>query len=378
LFASFIVTFREGLEAALVVGIIYAYLAKINKLYLSRYLFAGAFGGIAASLGLAFVFEMVNSEFKGATEAIFEGFFGIVAASVLTYMIFWMAKNSKMIRGEIQEKIDLSISKKKVIGIMMLSFAVVFREGVETVLFLGNLAATAPLNTLIGALIGLITVSLISFLMFRKIYSFNVSKFFKYTSIIMIIFAAGLVGKATFMLQAGGLLPGTIAAWDTGRFVSDGSIVGSLLGALIGYTAKPTILQVIFYFSYLSVIFYLWFDKSTINNSLPYGEPFLPIGSKYNERLLYRIIRMPFTTNAIRIMMFFVFILLLAVAIFHLNVGPFNNEGSIKLGKFVNTEDGNNLFNFVLWIVWLPLLSCLHSRAFFWDDSGVEICVRLD
>ncbi len=357
MFASFIVTFREGLEAALVIGIIYAYLAKINKLYLSRYLFAGAFGGVIASLGLAFILRAVDSEFKGAEAAIFEGFFGIAAAAVLTYMIFWMAKNSKMIKGEIQEKIDLSISKKKVIGIMLLSFAVVFREGVETVLFLGNLAVTAPVNTLIGALIGLITVSLISFLMFRRIYSFNVSKFFKYTSIIMIIFAAGLVGKATFVLQAGGLLPGTIAAWDTSRFVSDGGIMGSLLGALIGYAAKPTILQVIFYFSYLSVVFYLWLDKSAINDRLPYGEPFLPIGSKYNERLLYRIIRMPFTTNAIRIMMFFVFVLLLAVAIFHLNVGPFNNEGPIKLGKFVNTEDGNNLFNFLLWIVWLPLLT---------------------
>jgi len=357
LFASFIITFREGLEAALVIGIIYTYLVKINKSYLVRYLFAGTFGGLIASFGLAFIFEMVNSEFKGTTEAIFEGFFGIVAASVLTYMVFWMAKNSKMIKGEIQEKIELSISRNKMIGLMVLSFVVVFREGVETVLFLGNLAVNAPIDTLIGALIGLIAVVLISFLMFRGIYSFNISKFFKYTSIIMMIFAAGLVGKATFMLQAGGLLPGTIAAWDTSRIISDGSILGSLLGALIGYTAKPTILQVIFYFTYLSVVFYLWLEKSVINNRLPYGEPFLPIGSKYNERLLYRIIRIPFSTTAIRIMTLFIFILLLAVAIFHLNIGPFNNEGPIKLGKFVNTEDGNNLFNFILWIIWLPLLT---------------------
>lgn len=357
MFTSFIITFREALEAALVIGIIYTYLVKINKSYLVRYLFAGTFGGLIASFGLAFVFEMVNSEFKGTTEAIFEGFFGIVAASVLTYMVFWMAKNSRMIKGEIQEKIELSISRNKMIGLVLLSFVVVFREGVETVLFLGNLAVNSPTDTLVGALIGLITVVLISFFMFRGIYSFNISKFFKYTSIIMMIFAAGLVGKATFMLQAGGLLPGTIAAWDTSRIVSDGSILGSLLSALIGYTAKPTVLQVIFYFTYLSVIFYLWAGKPALNNRLPYGEPFLSIGSKYNERILYKIIRMPFTTNAVRIMMLFVFVLLLAVALFHLNVGPFDNAGPIKLGKFVNHEDANNLFNFMLWIVWLPLLT---------------------
>ncbi|GEM_PF-73882 len=357
MFASFIVTFREALEAALVIGIIYTYLAKINKKDLSRYLFAGAFGGIIASFGLAFVLKALEGEFSGTTESVFEGFFGIAAAAVLTYMVFWMSKNSRMIKGEVQKKIDLSVSNGKIIGIMALSFSIVFREGVETVLFLGNLAVTSPIDTLIGSASGLIAVALISFLMFRGIYNFNVSKFFRYTSIIIMVFAAGLVGKATFMLQAGGLLPGTITAWDTSWLASDKGIIGTILGALIGYTAKPTILQVIFYFAYLSLIFYLWFDKSTLKNSMPYGEPFFPIGSKYNQRLLYKIIRMPFVTNATRILMLFIFVLLLAVALFHISIGPFNNEGPIKLGKFVNHADGNNLFNFVLWIVWLPLLT---------------------
>ncbi|NOY13919.1 MAG: 4Fe-4S binding protein, partial [Deltaproteobacteria bacterium] len=232
-----------------------------------------------------------------------------------------------------------------------------FREGVETVLFLGNLAAISPVDTLIGAAFGLLVVILLAFLMFRGIYRFDVSKFFRYTSIIMMIFAAGLVGKATFMLQAGGLLPGTITAWDTSWLVRDGSLIGSFLSALIGYTAEPTILQVIFYFSYLSLVFYLWFDKPAQNNHLPYGEAFLPIGSKYNERLLYKIIRMPFATNISRIIMLVIFVLLLAVALFNLSVGPFDNEGPIKLGRFANTENGNNLFNFVLWIVWMPLLT---------------------
>ncbi len=357
MFASFIITFREALEAALIVGVIYAYLAKINKSSLSRYLFIGALGGIFASFSLALVFRMISSEFKGTGEAVFEAFFGIFAAVVLTYMVFWMAKNSRMIKGDVLEKVDLAVSRGKIFGIMALSFAVVFREGVEAVLFLGNLAVISPVNTLIGAASGLISVSILAFLMFRGIYSFNISKFFKYTSIIMMIFAAGLVGKATFMLQAGGLLPGTIAAWDTSRVISDSGIPGSFLSALIGYSARPTILQVIFYFSYLVLVFYLWLDKKSLDTDLPYGEIFRPIGSKYNDRLLYKIIKMPLTTNISRIIMLFIFVLLLAVALLPLNIGPFNNNGPIKLGGFINNEDGNNLFNFLLWIIWMPLLT---------------------
>lgn len=357
MFTSFIVTFREALEAALIVGVIYAYLVKINKSRLIRYLFAGAIGGTLASFGLALVFRLINREFKGVEEAVFEAFFGLVAAAVLTYMIFWMAKNARMMKGEILEKVDQAISGGKIFGIMALSFAVVFREGVEAVLFLGNLAVISPFDTLVGAAGGLITVVILAFLMFKGICSLNVGKFFKYTSIIMMVFAAGLVGKATFMLQAGGLLPGTIAAWDTSRIISDGSILGSFLGALIGYSAKPTILQVIFYFSYLSLVFYLWFDRPGQNKHLPYGENFWPIGSKYSGGWLYKIIRMPLLTNVSRIIMLLVFVLLLAVAIVPLNVGPFNNISPMKLGGFVSNEDGNNLFNFLLWIIWMPLLT---------------------
>jgi high-affinity iron transporter len=357
MFVSFIITFREALEAGLIIGIIYAYLSKINKTELSRYLFMGAAGGVFASFLLAYFVKNIEGKFKGVWEGVFEGFFGLLAAIVLTYMIFWMAKNSKMIKGEIQAKIDLSISKKKMTSMVLLSFIIIFREGVETVLFLGNLAVTNPVDTLIGASLGIVTVGVISFLMFKGIYSFNISKFFKYTSIVMIIFATGLVGKAVFMFQSAGLLPGTIIAWDTSSFINDNSILGSTLAALVGYSAKPTVLQVIFYFAYLAVILYLWFEKSANKNSIAYKDIFIPIGDKYDKHLLYKIIRMPFATEATRIIMLVLFVILLAIAVFNLSVGPFTNEGPMKLGSFVNNENGNNLFNFILWIIWLPLLT---------------------
>src|SRR3990172_9443007 len=128
--ASFLITFREVLEAALIVGIIAAYVAKIGRKDLYRYMNIGIIGAIIASMGVALVFKIVYGELEGTAEQLFEGAASLTAAIVLTYMIFWMAGNSKKIKGELQEKIDISISKGQMFGIAAMSFIAVFREGV--------------------------------------------------------------------------------------------------------------------------------------------------------------------------------------------------------------------------------------------------------
>src|SRR5574337_642517 len=109
--ASFLITFREALEAALIIGIIAAYLAKIGRKDLYRYLYTGIIGAVIASAGVALVFKLVYGELEGTAEQLFEASAALIAAVVLTYMIFWMASNSKKIKGELQEKIDISISE---------------------------------------------------------------------------------------------------------------------------------------------------------------------------------------------------------------------------------------------------------------------------
>src|SRR3990170_7317457 len=156
--ASFLITFREALEAALIIGIIAAYVAKIGRKDLNRYIYAGIIGAIIASIGVALVFKIVYGELKGTAEQLFEGAAALTAAIVLTYMIFWMTSNSKKIKGEVQEKIDMSISKGQKFGIAALSFVAVFREGVETVLFLGTLAIQSPVDTIMGFISGLASV----------------------------------------------------------------------------------------------------------------------------------------------------------------------------------------------------------------------------
>lgn len=262
--ASFLITVREALEAALIVGIIAAYVAKIGRKDLNRYIGTGIVGAIIASIAVAAAFEVVYGELEGTAESLFEGMAALIAAIVLTYMIFWMAHNSKKIKGEVQEKIDLSISKGQMLGVAALSFMAVFREGVETVLFLGTLAIKSPFDTIFGFMAGLVTVVMLSFVMFRGMYRLDVSKFFRYTSVLLILFSAGLIATAVDEFNDVGIIPPVIEhLWNTNPSLNpDGSypvlhekgLIGSSLKSLIGYHADPSLTQVLAYIGYWILI----------------------------------------------------------------------------------------------------------------------------
>ncbi|HEX7628609.1 MAG TPA: FTR1 family protein [Candidatus Methanoperedens sp.] len=262
--ASFLITFREALEAALIIGIIAAYIAKLGRKDLNRYINIGIISALVASLAVAFVFKMIYGELTGTSEQLFEGTAALLAAVVLTYMIFWMADNSKQIKGEVQEKIDLSISKGQMFGIAALSFVAVFREGVETVLFLGTLAIQAPVDTISGFIIGLVLVIALSFIMFKGMYRLDVGRFFRYTSILLILFSAGLVATAVGGFNEAGIIPVIVEhAWDINPPLnSDGSypplhengLIGGSLKALIGYSGAPSLTMVISYVGYWIMI----------------------------------------------------------------------------------------------------------------------------
>ena len=262
--ASFLITFREALEAALIIGIIAAYVAKLGRKDLNRYINIGIVSALAASAAVAFLFKVVYGELEGTAEQLFEGAAALTAAIVLTYMIFWMASNSKKIKGEVQEKIDMSISKGQKFGIAALSFVAVFREGVETVLFLGTQAIKSPVNTIMGFISGLASVIALSFIMFKGIYRLDVSRFFRYTSILLIIFSAGLVGTAVHEFNEAGIIPEVIEhMWDinpprnpdgTYPVLHENGLIGGSLKALMGYNGDPSLTEVIAYLGYWIII----------------------------------------------------------------------------------------------------------------------------
>ncbi len=261
---SFIITFREALEAALIVGIIAAYLTKIGRKDLNKYLWYGTIAAIVASIMSGIAFMAVYGGLTGNNEKIFEGVATLTAAAVLTYMIFWMSKHAKMIKGELEEKIDQAISSGALIGIAATAFFAVFREGVETVLFLGARAVQFPKETLIGLISGLAVVVVITFFMFKGIYLLDMNKFFKYTSIILLVFAAGFTAYGVHELNEANVIPPVIEhVWDINpprnldgsypAFHDKGS-VGNTLKALMGYNGNPSLTEVLAYLGYWIIV----------------------------------------------------------------------------------------------------------------------------
>lgn len=256
--------FREALEAALIIGIIAAYLSKIGRKELKRYLYVGTGLAIVASIVGGLIFMLIYGGLEGRAEEIFEGLASLTAAVVLTSMIFWMVRNARKIKDEFQEKIDFSISSGQMLGIATLAFIAVFREGVETVLFLGAMAMRSPLSTLAGASLGLGAVIVLTILMFRGIYRLDIEKFFKYTSAILIVFAAGLTAFGVHELNEAGVIPFVVEhVWDINPPLnSDGSYpalhekgaIASILKSLIGYNGNPSLTEVLAYLGYWLVV----------------------------------------------------------------------------------------------------------------------------
>ena len=261
---GFIITFREALEAALIIGIIAAYIAKLGRKDLNRYLTAGIIAAVIASAGVALIFKIIYGGLSGRQEQLFEAAAALTAAAVLTYMIFWMAGNSNKIKGELQEKVDISISNGQMLGIALMSFIAVFREGVETVLFLGTSAISYPFDTLVGFALGVLVVVVLSAVMFRGIYRLDISRFFKYTSILLILFSAGMVALGVHELNEAGIIPEVVEhVWDINPPVNpNGSYpllhekgaVGGMLRSFIGYNGDPSLTEVIAYFGYWVII----------------------------------------------------------------------------------------------------------------------------
>lgn len=268
-FPSFLITFREALEAALIVAIMVSYLKKVGKGELNRYVYLGSGGAMAASLILGLFVQSVYGELKGVSAQLFEGAASLTAVVVLTYMIFWMTEHSKRIRGELQEKIDVAITKGELFGITILAFIAVFREGLETVLFLTAAFFLDPFGVVVGVILGSTIVLLLAVLLMRGAYRLDISKFFRYTSVLLILFAAGLAGYGVHELIEAGEGSGIeFGVWSQHAYdinppmnpdgsyqlLHENGVIGSVLKALIGYDGNPEWLRVIVYIGYWLIV----------------------------------------------------------------------------------------------------------------------------
>ena len=262
--ASFLIVFRESLEAALIIGIILAYLNRTGKSEYNNIVYLGVASAIVASVILALLFNALAVSFTGQFEEIFEGTTMLVAAAILTYMIFWMLKQSH-VTEEMQEKISSELDSGHKFGLFFVSFIAVFREGIETVLFLGAVSfSSTGADILIGGIVGIVIAVMLGYILFATSKKVNIKKFFTATSILLILFAAGLTAHGVHEFQEAGVIPVFVEeVWDINPELNpDGSYpmlhekgtIGEIAKGLFGYNGNPSLLEVAVYILYFGVI----------------------------------------------------------------------------------------------------------------------------
>ncbi len=261
--AEFIVMFRESIEAALIVGIMLAYLHKTKNQEHEKHVYLGVAWGIIASIVVAYAFQFVQGGFE-AHEELFEGIFMIIATALVTWFILWMMENKKIadiIRHNVQVKLD----SKQTTGLMFLAFTSVFREGIEAVLFMAGISVSTGSLSLAGGFLGVVAALIIGYLIFERSMRFDLGKFFKITTVLLIFIAAGLFSHGIHELAEAKLLPPLVEhLWDINPpqnpdssypLLHEKGVIGSMAKALFGYDGNPSLLRVLAYIGYLGSVY---------------------------------------------------------------------------------------------------------------------------
>lgn len=258
--ANFLIGFREGLEAALIIGILAAYLIKLDRRHELSKLWLGIALALAISVGLGVVLGVVVENVPEGTNELIAGLTSIIAVVFVTWMIFWMAKTSKALSKELRSQIDHA--DKSAWAIATVAFLAIIREGIETSVFLWSSSRAAGDDTLplLGAMLGIVAASALGYLIYRGAVKLNLSKFFAITGSFLIVVAAGILCYGIHELQEIGLLPVLEAkTYDLSAVITPGGFVDTLLRGTISFRSAPSELESLMWFAYLvptAIIYY--------------------------------------------------------------------------------------------------------------------------
>jgi high-affinity iron transporter len=264
---ALLIMLREGFEAALVVAIIYAYIRKIDRLELLRPMWYGVAAAAALSILVGIAIHLTVDSLEGATELRAFAAISFFAVVVLTWMIFWMRRHSRAIRGELQHSIDIAVSKGRGIwlAVALAAFFAAAREGLEAALFL-IAAATTDTGTqvFIGGLLGLAIASMAGYLVVIGGKRLPMVQFFRVTGVMLIVFAAGLLSRTVLFLQsAGDLGISWNNVYDVRQYswLTTSTEIGKFLGAMFGWDPRPSIEQIVVYLAYVLTVSYAFLRR---------------------------------------------------------------------------------------------------------------------
>jgi high-affinity iron transporter len=255
--APFLIMLREGIEAALITSIVASYLRQTDRSAWMPALWVGVFLALAISLFLGAGLQLISAEFPQKAQELFEAIVGMIAVVVLVYMVFWMRKASRSIKAELHDSIDsaLASSSGQAFALTAIVFFAVAREGIESIFFLlaifqQSSGPAAPL----GALAGLLCAVAIGYALYVGGMRLDLRRFFRWTSVVILIVAAGILSSVLRNLHEAGIWNSLQSRpYDLGEVLPVSGLLGAILSGLFNYEEAPTIGQIIIYVVFLAV-----------------------------------------------------------------------------------------------------------------------------
>jgi high-affinity iron transporter len=264
---TYLLSLREGLEAALIIGIVLGALSKIRRNDLAPAVWLGTLSAIGISIFTAVLLTTFGMSLEDPAEAIFEGITMLIAAGILTWMIFWMGKQARFLKSELEAGVNKAATTTGKTAVFWLAFVAVVREGIELALFItaaffaGNQAGVGSevVQTLVGTILGVGTAALLSWTLFATAVRLDLRRFFQVTGFVLILFAAGLVAHGVHEFNEVGWIPSVIEhVWNLDTIISESSLLGQLLQTLFGYNSSPSLTEVIAYLLYVAAVTITW------------------------------------------------------------------------------------------------------------------------
>jgi high-affinity iron transporter len=252
--ANFLIGLREGLEAALIVGILVAYAKKTSRQDWVNKILLGVGAAIVVSILAGLLLNWLVEDPEGGTNEVIAGSASFVAVFFVTWMIFWMAKNARNLSGDLKSRLSGTTTAFTVVS---LAFFAVIREGIETSVFLWSSVSASGQGSfaLLGAALGLIVAAWLGYLIYRGALKLDFTAFFKYTGAFLIVVAAGILAYAVHEFQEVGLLPFlTATTYDVSAIVPEGSLQDIILRGTISFRAAPSNLESIVWVIYVGIV----------------------------------------------------------------------------------------------------------------------------
>ena len=261
--STFIIALREGLEAALIVGILVAYVVRTDRRHLLKPLWTGVGVALLASLALGGLLAFTSAELSDRGEELFAGVTSFAAVGLVTWMVFWMKRTARNLRNELHGKIDGALVGGP-ISLALVAFFAVAREGLETALFVySNFKTVGVASTAtVGLVLGLGLAVFLGYAIYNRTVKLDLAKFFTITGVALIIIAAGVLSYGIHEFQELGYLPGVDSfLWDVTPWIAKESLLGSLLGGLVGFDTTTSFVQFIGWSIYLLAVLIPYLSK---------------------------------------------------------------------------------------------------------------------